>query len=379
MTLAILLALLPSQAGAAAEPRDLSPMLAERVAQDGMPALTAWITDGERTVARGVAGVRVRGGDAAATLGDRWHVGSCTKSMTATLFAAEVMRGVELSEDLRPLRVFTDCAEGADASWERVTMRGLLTNRAGVVGDLGAVHPDLWRRCFSGELDGPAQRRLLVRTLAARPTERPPGSAYLYSNAGFALAGAMLEARAGVPFEELMRRGLFEPLGMRHAGFGPPGESDDPAAPDAPWGHDAAGAPHPPGARLSDNPEVLSPAGRVSLTMEDWARYARFHLRGEREDSLLLPPLAVKRLHEPAAAEAEPRYAAGWIVAEIGDPPARLLAHSGSNTMWYAAIWLAPDQGFAVLVACNDGARGAAVERLVRELFLAELDSRRSV
>lgn len=367
--------------------RDLSEWAAEQVAREGMPALAVCVTDGDRTRARGVAGVRVRGGAAAASLDDSWHVGSCTKSMTATLWAVLAQEEGGLGEDARPLQLFPEFAETADPSWEKVTMRGLLTNRAGVLGDLAAQHPALWGRSFSGQADGPTQRRLLLQVLTLQPNEGTPG-AYLYSNAGFAIAGAMLETHAGVAFEELMRTRLFAPLGMTSAGFGPPGTAEDPAAPDAPWGHDALGQARPPRARRSDNPEIIAPAGRVHLTMEDWARYARFHLRGERARAEtrsesgaegpvpLLPAAAVRRLHEPEPGEGT-RYAAGWLVAEIGDPPARLLAHSGSNTMWCAVIWLAPDLDLAVLLACNDGARGPAMERLARELFLDELDSGR--
>jgi CubicO group peptidase (beta-lactamase class C family) len=350
--------------------RDLSPLLAERVARDGMPALAAWITDGERTIARGVAGVRVRGGTTPATLEDLWHVGSCTKSMTATLFAALVMQGTEFRESMTPLDVFGATAEPADPSWKEVTMRRLLTNRAGVPANLGADHPALWGRCFSGKIDALTQRKMMIEILLPQPTEAAPGSRYLYSNAGFAVAGAMMEAQTGVVFEMLMRERLFAPLGMTSAGFGPPGVSADSAAPDAPWGHDATGTAVPPTVRRADNPEVIAPAGRVHLTMEDWARYARFHLRGARADQPLLPAAAVRRLHEPeAAAGAEPRYAAGWIVAELGTPPTRILAHSGSNTMWYAVIWLAPDEDFAVLLACNDGTKSSAMEKLAFDLY----------
>ncbi len=369
LTLLLLAQDLPAQERA--EVRDLSPLLAERVAAEGMPALTAWISNGERTIARGVAGVRVRGGAAPATLDDLWHIGSCTKSMTASLMVALVMAGVDLHEGLTPLMVFPELAATADTSWKEVTLRRLLTNRAGVVGDLSGVHPELWSRCFRGDLTPLAQRRFLLETLLAQPTAQPPGSTYLYSNAGFALAGTMLEVRAGAPYEELMRRHLFGPLGMRSASFGPPGISTDPTAPDAPWGHDAAGRAHPPDLS-ADNPSVITPAGRVHLNMEDWARYARFHLRGEQEDRPFAPKLAMQRLHEPENREARPLYAAGWIVAEIGDPPTRLLGHSGSNTMWYSVIWLFPELDLAVLAACNDGTKGAAVERLMLDLFTTE-------
>jgi D-alanyl-D-alanine carboxypeptidase len=37
---------------------------------------------------------------------------------------------------------------------------------------------------------------------------------YLYSNAGYVVAGAMLEAAGGAPWEELVAREVFAPLGL---------------------------------------------------------------------------------------------------------------------------------------------------------------------
>jgi hypothetical protein len=34
--------------------------------------------------------------------------------------------------------------------------------------------------------------------------------------------------------------------------------------------------------------------------------------------------------------------------------------HNGSNTMWYAVMWLAPNKQFAVLIATNVGGDAAA-------------------
>ncbi len=38
----------------------------------------------------------------------------------------------------------------------------------------------------------------------------------------------------------------------------------------------------------------------------------------------------------------------------------RAFTHSGSNTMWYATIWIAPQRDFAVLVATNAGSDEAS-------------------
>ncbi len=349
----IWLALLLAQEPAAV--RDLHDFLAERVAQAGMPAVAALVTNGERTLAAGVAGVRARGSEEAATLDDRWHIGSCTKSMTATVAAMMVEEG-KLSWEATPASVFAERAERMDPAWQGATLARLLTNTAGAVGDLGGVHPKLWERFWKEGLAPTAQRSLLVETLTALPPERAPGSTFLYSNAGFSIAGAMMEQAAGVAYEDLMRARLFEPLGMTSAGFGAPeGEG-------APWGHGANGKSVRPG-RGADNPDAIAPAGRVHLTLEDWAKYARRHLRIAQDEGPL------RRLHEPAAESARARYACGWIAAEIGDPPVQILGHSGSNTLWYSVIWLVPELDLAILTACNDGAQGAAMERLTGDLL----------
>ena len=49
--------------------------------------MVAAVLRGERMIAQGVAGVRKRGTTERITLDDRFHLGSCTKAMTATLVA----------------------------------------------------------------------------------------------------------------------------------------------------------------------------------------------------------------------------------------------------------------------------------------------------
>lgn len=365
--LTLALALLQEAAPAV---RDLGPLLTERVAKHGMPAVAALVTKGDRTIAAGVAGVRVRGGTVAATLDDRWHIGSCTKSMTATL-AAMVAADGTISWETTPVTAFPDLAAQMHPSWKEATLARLLSNTSGTVGDLLKVHPELWSRFWKNDLNSREQRMLLVSTLTALPPEKPPGSAYIYSNAGFSIAGAMLERATGSGYEDLLRARLFTPLAMKSAGFGAPGTATDPSQADAPWGHDGRGRAVPPGPG-SDNPAAITPAGRVSLTMEDWAKYARFHLRGARADQPELGKNAFDRLHAPAAESGRARYAMGWIAGESGNsgqPALCPIGHSGSNTMWYSVIWLIPELDLAILTACNDGAQGPAMERLTADLL----------
>jgi CubicO group peptidase (beta-lactamase class C family) len=58
-------------------------------------------------------------------------------------------------------------------------------------------------------------------------------------------------------------------------------------------------------------------------------------------------------------------YAMGWGVRELPAGGGQLLAHSGSNTMWYAVIQIVPSRGVAVMVATNCG--GEAAEKACGE------------
>jgi len=148
-----------------------------------------------------------------------------------------------------------------------------------------------------------------------------------------------------------MREHLFTPLGMTTAGFGPPGTAE---TVDQPRGHLIVGArwkPMEPG-EFADNPAVIGPAGTVHCSMADWAKYAAFHLRGARGEEATLPADAFRKLHTPLSGD-EQRYAFGWLVAERGWAGGETLTHAGSNTMWFAVLWLAPNRDAAYLAATN--------------------------
>jgi CubicO group peptidase (beta-lactamase class C family) len=355
------LCLLPLAAGmlrsspalAADAPRDVAAVLAPLRERHDVPALAAAVVVGGRVVALGADGVRRRGSDAKVTTSDRFHLGSCTKAMTATLVARLVADGA-LSWDASVADAFRDLAK-VDPGWRQATLEHLVTNRAGAPESPDAA---LWARLFSHAGTGPEQRRDLAEGVLARPPVHAPGSRFLYSNAGFALAGAMAERKAGVSWEDLVRDRLFRPLGMESAGFGAPGKR---SALDEPLGHREDGTPVEPGPG-SDNPAAIGPAGTVHASLSDWARFASLHLLGEERGGLGLPAEAFRRMHRPPKGS---EYAMGWLAVDRPWGGGRVLTHAGSNTMWFAVVWLAPKKGFGVLVACNQG--GAKAEKACDE------------
>ncbi len=352
-----------------AAPRDLSSLLAPVRREAGMPALGGALVEGGRLVGVGVDGVRRRGSPEPVGLGDRWHLGSCTKAMTATLCALLVEEG-RLAWDRRVLDAFPRLRGSAAAGWEGATLALLLQHRGGAPESLDA--DGLWGRLWSFQGTPREARQTLLRGVLARPPAHPPGGPGEYSNAGISIAGAMAEAAADRAFEELLAERLFKPLGMRSAGFGAPGVA---GRLDEPRGHRADGAPVEPGPG-ADNPPAITPAGRVHATLADWARFVALHLEGARGRPRLLGAASFARLHARAAPDDD--FAMGWIVAERPWANGRVLTHEGSNTMWTCVVWLAPERDFAVLVTCNQGGDGAhqACDRACAALIRDQISRR---
>ncbi|HYE02801.1 MAG TPA: serine hydrolase domain-containing protein [Phycisphaerales bacterium] len=349
-------------------PADLADLLEPIRAKHKLPALAGAIVTGRELAALGAVGVRRAGGSEPVTRDDLWHLGSDTKAMTATMLAVLVEQGT-LRWDSTVGEVFKDLP--MDDGWRAVTLEQLLRNRGGAPADLDK--DGLWGRLW--QFKGPPREARLE--LVRGVLKHPPGQVgtFVYSNAGYAIAGAMAEQVTGSAWEDLMRERLFAPLGMTSVGFGAPGT---PERVDQPRGH-RRGKPVEPGP-LGDNPPAIGPAGTVHCSISDWARFVALHLegphgRGPGGGAALLKPESFARLHAIDPGPGDP-YAMGWLVTERpwakGEGgTGRVLTHAGSNTMWYCVAWVAPERDFAVLVATNqgDGRAPRACDEAAGKLF----------
>ena len=334
----------------AGDVKDLRDLLEPIRARYKVPALGAAVLHGDRVVALGATGVRKAGGATPVTPEDLWHIGSCTKAMTATLIATFVEEG-KLSWDQEIGEFFRASGEQVHPDWDRVTLEHLLSHTAGVPGD---VPPPLWAKLWQFKGTPTEARMELVRpTLAAKP-KAAPGEKYEYSNTGYAIAGAMAELATGESWESLMGSRLYGPLGITTGGFGAPGT---PGTEDQPWGHSRRGKPVEPGPR-GDNPPAIGPAGTAHMSVGDWARFVSAHLLRKGAD---LSSESYERMQTPPPGR---EYALGWVVTTRGwakgDGKGVGLTHAGSNTMWHAVTWIAPERCFAVVITCNQGGSTAA-------------------
>jgi len=341
--------------------RDISGLLDEKNQELDLPAAAAVVVQGDAIVAEGVTGVRRLGQDVEAIVDDRWHLGSCTKAMTATLIGILIEQG-RLSWDTKITDALPDLAGVMRDEYRDVTIEMLLAHRGGITHEWEV--PGLWDVLWRREGSAVVERRKMAEAVLAQPPKVPPGQ-YFYSNGGYGIAGHMAEVLVDKPWEELIQELVFEPLGMKSAGFGVPWEGEPPVEP---WPHRGDRSPVPPGP-FADNPPSIGPGGTVHASIGDWALFIIEHLTGARgEDGRLVNARTFSRLHsERSIGNEGTAYALGWMVLNRpwakGDDPddtGRCLHHAGTNNSWYSLVWIAPERDFAVLVTTNQGGVGVA-------------------
>ncbi len=334
-----------------AAPVDVSSRLERIRVEHQIPGLAAAAYDDGGLVASGATGRRRARSNEEVTLEDRWHLGSCTKSMTASVVAMLVEDGL-LRWDSTIGEIFADLSAGMSKQWRDVQLEQLLVHRGGAPHEPPAA---LWAKAIERVGTPTEQRLAFVRGILAQPPEKPPGTHWIYSDAGYAIVGAMMERATGEAWEDLLRTRLFEPLELKSAGFGEPAAI---GSVNEPWGHKGESPPYQPVAPgpKADNPPAIGPAASVHMNIADFARYAAWHVEGERGWGTLLTQESFEKLHTPPE---EQRYAMGWAVVKRRWAGGNALMHNGENTMFYAVMWLGPSQDTCFVAACNCDGAGA--------------------
>lgn len=342
---------------------DLSAWLDEACAEFKQPAIAAAVVRGGDIIALGAAGIPISNRiDTHIKADARFHIGSCTKSFTATLAAMLVHEG-HLKWESTIVQVFPDLAGRIRPAYESVTLRQLLSHTAGIA-TYTAPRPEQMAKVAHLDDSPRRARRAFLEVVLNEDPLFTPGEGFAYSNAGYGVAAAMLEHIADTAWEELLTSRLFRPLGMKTAHPGWPNAKDA----EQPWGHFADGetlTPLPPSFpyRL---PAALDPAGDLSMSIEDFARWARVHLQGLRGDEAaneLLPTEHFTTLHQPIRSN----YALGFARANIAGELVSL--HNGSAGSFFSLMTLLPKNNLAIVIITNAGSGEAACNELSRRLF----------
>lgn len=352
-----------------AQAASLATQLEEIRSSEQAPALAGLILQEGKIIDSAAVGVRKLGNPTPVTVNDRYHLGSDTKAMTATLTAIFIDEG-KLSWTSTLGDLFPEIT-AMNPAFKSVTVEMLLAHRSGLTGDLAHFNGGkLWQKLLSPSLDPIGGRRMLTYDMLTQSPANEPGSTFEYSNPGYAVVGAILEKISGMSWEALIQDRLFKPLDMKSCGVGP---LDNPSisTPDQPWAHQIT----PTGAQpvFVDNPETIGPAGTVHCSMQDWAKFIQLHIDGFNGKPSLLTAASFSKLHTSYPGQ-EYTYG-GWFKVERAWAGGVVFTHDGSNTLNYATVWWAPNRNLAVMAVSNIGApsgQNACQKALVSLLEIAK-------
>jgi D-alanyl-D-alanine carboxypeptidase len=285
------------------------------------------------------------------TDGDHFHLGSNTKAITASLLSALVEDGV-ITWELTLGAGFPDLAASMAPAWRAVTLRQLLTHRAGMAPYTSPE--EILGMPESARRGSPAtQRQAVAAWLLQRPMPNTAGR-FEYSNAGYGIAMAMAERVTGRSFEQLLQERLFDRLGIPASAvrIGWPARTGT-----APWGHVESSrgwTPHDPADdRIIAIPAALAAAGDISMTMAGYARFLQMHLRGLAGQDDVLRAATIRQLHQP-----DGEYAFGWSIQNNSSGVAHF--HEGSAGTFHIVTVLIPARGVAAATVTNAGGEDAA-------------------
>lgn len=315
-----------------------------------VPGLAAARVTTEGVVTKAHAGLRKRKSSEKIEAGDRFHLGSNTKSMTSAL-AAMLVQEKKLAWESTVAEIFEPKKYEVDAKFGKATLKQLLSHRSGLA-QISGSEPE-WAKMYETEATPEKAREEYARSFIKKAPSYEVGKHHEYSNEGYIVAGHMLEVVTGKAWETLMQEYLFTPLEMKSAGFGAPGTKDKI---DEPRGHTSWWKAIEPG-KKADNPAGLGPAGTVHASIDDWGKFIAFMLRAAQGKEKRLSKEQFEILTTPP--DDLDDYALGWVTAKRDWAGGNAIWHNGSNTMWYAVAWLAPEKGFAALAACNQASSWA--------------------
>ena len=305
-------------------------IIAEVVNAGNAPGMIAAVISGKGIMAIASAGERKVNSGISFTTDNVLHLGSCGKAMTATMLATLIADG-KLRWDTKLIEAIPELKNIIHKDYHEITLARLLTHRAGL--------PQNWES-NPFNIQGIKKRRLAILESNLREPAPHEIDTFHYSNFGYVIAACMAEHVTGLSWENLMKKRLFEPLGMSTAGLGNPNKFWSTAQP---WGHNRYDRKWRPSNSYFG--AVIGPAGRIHCNISDWAKFITLQLDAENP---ILERKYLDKLIEPVD-----YYASGWFVTEYEWAKGTTLIHGGTNRIWYTLLVITPKLDRAFVVATN--------------------------
>jgi len=269
-------------------------------------------------------------------------IGSSTKSFTVTSLGVLVDQG-KLDWD-KPVRDYLpDFRLWDQFATERMTTRDLVTHRSGL-----PRHDLMW-------YNSPFSRQELFDRLRYLEPNKDFRTTFQYQNLMFMTAGYLAGHIAGTTWEQLVRKVIFEPLGMTSSNFS---VTDSQKSADFSLGSQVVND------NAVDMPfrniDSIGPAGSINSNIEDMTKYVMMHLaKGKgvvsatNEMQMMTPQMAIQA-PSPDKELGDLAYGMGFFVTSYRGH--KFVHHGGNIDGFSALVAFLPQDNIALVILTNQNA-----------------------
>lgn len=339
--------LICTQPAEAEIPADFDDFVTKSMKKYNVPGASVAIVDGDRVYVRGY-GVRSANKPGAVDADTIFMLASNTKPFTAALLATMVdEKKIDWNDrviDYLPEFVLKDAY-----ATRMCTPKDLLAHRTGLPPFAG---DNLEALGFSRD---EALRRIRYMEPACSFREKAH-----YSNPGFFTAGMLAARLGGDSYENLIKKKILEPLSMTRSGV----SSSDYSKANVADAHEPLSEG---GSKVVpwDSSDVFGPAGSITSTASDMARWMQMQLsHGAIDGKQVISPESMTEMHtpamvdEPGFAEMPPidkhsglSYGLGWGIYHYKGH--EIIEKAGARTGMRSSVVLVPDKHLGVAVMAN--------------------------
>ena len=320
----------------------MAALITKKMAEYHVPGAALGVIQNDRLTLRGF-GVTSVDDSQAITADTLFTIASISKTFTTTAMMRLVELGrVELNAPVQ--KYLPDFRVQDDAASRAVTLRHLLTHTPGWEGQL-----------TTDDLGVEALASFASKTMRDVPQLAPPGAVWSYNNAGFALAGRVIEVVTGQNIHDAIRALVIAPLGLAHTFT----RLTDAITHRMTLGHREQGG----------NTIVLRPfqttssvtAGGVMTSITDLMQYARFHMSDGAgaggKAFIARARLAEMQTPQLRKNSTDDEMGVGWHVRTLNG--VLTAAHGGTLNGHCLLVQLVPSRqlAFAILTNHSDGWR----------------------
>lgn len=304
-------------------------LLEKTLPDTNAPGMAVLIAAGDEVLFRGARGAASIELGVPLSPDHVFRLGSITKQFSAAA-VLKLMEDGKLSLD-DPLTKFVPGYPSGD----KVTVRMLLNHTSGIKSYTE----------FPGLFEGPVRMTVtttqLIDTFKNEKLDFTPGEDWHYNNSGYVLVGAVIEAASGMEWHVYLKQAFFDPLGMKHTGYGDETVATIPG--------------HVTGYTVSDDKWAVAPylsmtqphaAGALVSSVDDLLRWNRALHEGK-----VLKPASYQQMITPIGKALDKKYAFG-----IGNETLRgqeMLQHDGGINGFSTTLIYLPGYDLTVAGLCN--------------------------